>query len=623
MREEIAKRELAKAVKAQRDKLEGQTLKLKEALGRIKARDAQAEDFDKAEEALGDVRELLVEGSGLETKEPKYDEYAGKLRARLQKQRTFIERKRVEFKVREGRAALTAASRGLKDALKDAAKRATEEAFDEVSKAWDALAALIDKGAQLKAKDKRYARQLTSAKSQLQRDRKRLIALKRKAKLDRQRGEVAEALAALNEARKGLKAKLVDSATFSAAEEAIKTLRDKLEEGKPFEANAGYRRYATKAAKLAQATVAQIEKTKLATEVAEQRAKLESAREALKSALSALRSPTAEKADFEAAKAAQKALEDETGAAIDLASRDRKFRTYLKGVRAFASKAISTIEQGRMASAVADQQTKVESSLERLAGAMQKLDQPDATGADLDAAVEAFDAVTAALRAGEKLAGKAKAYARYERGALRSLRQARDRFTKRKTKLTFKTKVISGLKEGREQLFAGAQALDARARVEAYDKARTLLQTCREEGQRLIQARAGLARQRFEVGGRKLKGSAIIAQCKESDEAATKAHMQAEADLAFYDGPAKQLADGLVLMQKAGEAAKPDVQRSSMEKGLKAFEECVVSAGKLGYKRPDLKKKKFEMDGGAKTLEQVRDKCREHAKSARTKLGAS
>lgn len=368
---------------------------------------ATEEDLTKAAAAIDTLGAVLERGAVLETKDPKYAQFASAKKAQLDAQKKALEanRKRVAVLVQQDK--VTQAKTASDQAMAALRKTTEEPAFEAVQTSLTALEEALNAGKELEAGDANYLKFANTTRAAADKIKAEVVTRRTAQK-------VAVQKAAVETARAAAKAAVAPAApatpNVEEAEKAVAELEKVLEAGKEFVAtDKTYAQFAATAAKEAAAYKTSIDKIRQQTEVATDREKVTAAVADVEAKMQvATLTPSAEA--FADAEKALAALDAVLKSAEPLGAKDK---TYAAELAAHAKKAAAhklaltgkTNEQ-KIALHRAEleaQKVKVAASLEAIKG---KLEQ--------ELYLKAEDEVAAMLKiidAGESLGAENPKYA--------------------------------------------------------------------------------------------------------------------------------------------------------------------------------------------------------------------
>jgi hypothetical protein len=402
-----------------------------EALAAAQAPKAPAAAFEKARAAAAKLEASLKEVAPLEAEDPEYAQITSEIKKELAKDQADLEAKWLEVGVGLQKAAIDAELQKATAAMKPTGQASAKaEDFQKAEEALSALAAQLEKGQSLEAKDSKYTEWTKPKRTQLEAFQRALADSRKKAEVRLAGEEVSKAKTALEQALNALKTK-TDEPSFAAAQTAQDNLVAALEKGKAYEStDAGYAKVSTGARILSERYPAELAAAKSRGALAAQKANVEEKRAAAKAAVSPLL-PSSDAAAFSGAQGAITALEKALADGKALES-DKTYATFAAGVakEVEAHKAtISRLQQAAVIGKEREQLSAVATNVEVRLGALGATPEEK----QLDEAEQAIADLEKALKAGEATAATDKTYAAQRAALEKKLATQKAQLEKKKT----------------------------------------------------------------------------------------------------------------------------------------------------------------------------------------------
>lgn len=613
VREEIRRRELAAAVKAAKEEIGLARANLQESVKRIRRRKPDDADLEYAAEAVTKLSEAIEKSNNLESKDRDYSKFALGVRKVLSKQRKVVEARQLDVALAKSREAITLAQKELGDVLGRLRRQdVVDGEFDEARKIAGGVEKAIDDGTELIAKDRRYAKFVSSAKKRLASQKEAIDKRHHDVKVARQRTRVEDARKALAAALSRLKADSVVEADFAEATAAVERAAKVLKEGDDLAVkDRGYYKYASSVAKRLEEGKKRIKARKLELAVANQRRAVAEASSELKASLNRLRTHLVEDVDFKAAEAAVASLEKRLEDGSQYALKDRAYSKFAMDARREAAGAHKTIRERRESLAVDRQRAKVEAKLEGMRGALQLLKAFSPTPEQFEAAREAAKQVTEALDAGGALEKKSGDYARFAIKVRKSVGTSLAKIEKRRTEVTARERrmLVEDSLAAFKVAAQGAQSIAASS--ENVKEAEAGLAAVRDElqkGEPIEERDAGYAK--FAKATRKT----LDRLARDLEEA--------KRTIAFRTGPLIAFGDASDLVQGAASMG-PEERTQAYAEALEKYRACQKDGAAILADFPRLASSTFTVGGRKMKARKVLTACGSRAKAAEDKLSAS
>lgn len=604
----VEQRRLEVAVADAREEIAHAVAVLTGALGQLRGREVPDEAFKEARGATEAVGAALAHGEPLVTRDIAFGRHVAQVKERLAADKALIEQRQFQVSVARQRARIEEGRRVLADALERAKRRdAGETEFGEADSAIRAIAAAVEEGAALAARDRDYASYATQVGLRLKEASAKVAARRLEVAVAQARKEIEGGRAALAEAIRGLKGGDPQPDAFAQARGAAQTVEKMVDDAKALAAkDAGFSRYAAEVRRSVQASRTAIERRQLEVDIAHQRAHVSEALAAAKHAVAAIASTD----DVAAAQGAVAELDKAIEAGEKYGARDGGYSRFASEARKSAAAERTRIRVRSDQLAMEAQQAKVKAELEVVRGALSVIDGFSPTEDQFKAATDAVAGARKVVDAGVEIEKKAPRYRTFAAEARKQLHGADERIAKRKVEIA--------VRERRSLIEkAAGAARDGVASARKPDATPDGVQA----------AAAAVKALRMEIA----TGAALEAKDNRYATFATaerKRVERLEEDLdaarqvvAFRAGPVAAMSEGAALLE--ADAASPDDQQKAYGAALDRLRACQKGAATMLAEHRQLAAATFA--AGRRKLKgaSVATTCSELAKSAEGRLAVA
>lgn len=353
---------------------------------------------------------------------------------------------------------------------------------------------------------------------------------------------------------------------------------------------------------------ATIGKRRTELDVAAQQALVETARQSATLALDAFTRPTSAADDVRAAEAAVANVAAALEKGAELTKRDREYAAYDREVKKRITEFNKKIDTRKLFLTAQDARTQLgelnAAAKDRIAATR----APAGTDADLDAATKAVEQLTAFLDAKAELEAQAGSYASAaERGRLELIKRMEALEVARQER-ELRKRTIDAYAAGAAAFAAAEGSQDLRVQKASYEKALAGFRTCKEEGARALEANPVNGRLAVVLDGRPGTLKEVATLCAQRFDQASPLIKPLAGLIAFDDGP-----------KRAFEAASALLAQGKKQEALAEFDECTATGLMVQQRHPDLKERRFQLQGAARTLVELTRECTAQSKALRGK----
>jgi hypothetical protein len=563
------------------------------------------------------VEKLLVESAGLAAKDLKYAKYSGGIKAEVDAAKARISARQIEVAVAKQKGEIEAARISLNEAIFRLNQATVADGeFTAATEAVGMVDKVLTAAEPLTPKDREFSKYVLDQRRGLQ---------TAKAKIDQRKFEVDVALqkAKVNEGLANLKqatVRLFEPPEFTAAETAVSELEKVLDAGEAFSAkDRNYAKFALEARRTAVNSRRRIKDRFEQVTVDNQKAKVSAALETMRTALDPLEgfSPGEElfKAAADSIDAVNKALEE----GVQLENTVGRYKEWTVEPRKKVVAAQERMEKRRAQIAVRERKLLIDDAFGALRTALNGAKKKDSTTDNVKEAENALNIVKDEIAKGVELEVKDLDYRRYAWQVKKKVLELVVEVDDVKQTVTFREGPVSSMVQGLE-LLKTVRGMEPEEEKNAYAAALEHFKTCSTKGASILVEFPRLANRQFPIAGKQTKAKDLLGMCAGAAKTTGYKLNAVEATLAFYTGPAKGLEMGKTLLADAEIAGTPDVRKKTYTDALTAFEKCVEQGKTLEHKQPELKSKKFFVEGKKVTLALVIAACQKGAKTCRDGL---
>lgn len=606
VREEVRKRELAAAVAAAKEKIEAARNTLKDALAEIKKRDPAEAELKRASDAVDALRAALEEASDLESKDNEYSKYSLAVRKDGADKKKAVEQRTLEVSIDRGRTEINAASASSGAAVKKIGGRDVVDAdFDAAHAAVDEALAVVGKNEPFAARDQKFGKFVAEAKSKLTAQKAGIDKRRAELAAERQKNKILENQKVLAGAMKKVEAKnpvegdFEEAKTAAAAMEALYTESQDLANK-----DLNFAKWLADIKKSVAASVARIEKRKLAVEIDRHRASVATLLSNVRAVVGGM--TTAD--DAKLAEAAVAELEKALEAGDAYGAKDAAYSRFAIDARKTAVEAHKKIRDHGEFVGTETQKAKVSTELDALKTALASLEGFSVSEEQFKTADDAAAGAKKALDEGAELERKVARYAGWAAAKRKWLEDAQEKLAKRKLTI--------GLRQHRlliEQTFDAAKSSVKSARAadatgQMVSDAVAALNAAKDE----LSKADELARQDKVFGN-------YVANTRAQVDKLEASISEQKSTLAFREGPLAALAEGLKLTESVN-AQGPEEQQKSYMAALDKFLNCKKDGASILADYPQLARASFVVARKPAKAANVLSMCGEQAKTAESKL---
>jgi hypothetical protein len=558
---------------------------LTDAMGPLNKESTDAQ-FDAANKAAAEVGKRLEEGKVFEPRDAKYRTDAEATRKELNTSKKKIDDlwtetgfARLKAEIQPAHKDLIAAGKALRarkptaDQLAEARTagivvRALVEKFEEQGKRIPALGQYLGevKVALVEVEVQLETRMLDAAKGDLN---AALKSINARAPTDENFQEVATATTVLEKTLETVHQK--DPAMSAVVGDVKLLLKD------------------TKAA---------VAKRRMEVDILRQKAKVEESKKIANDLIKQMNAPTAKADLLVEAEAAVKLIKGTLDEGTPLTKKDRDYAAYDKETKDKIKDFNDRIAARRVSLAAGDGRTILTDAVTALKAKLEAAKMPEASDADVGAAVKALEALGKAVDGQMNLEKQDAKYAAAAERARNDFMRFAEGVEMAKQARELRRQTIEAFVAGATAAQAGTETKSLRGQKEQYEKATAQFKSCSSSGGNMIRENTLLEKVALFIEGVKKTPKEVIAICIQRAEATDALLKQVVPLIAFDEGPKKTFEKGKALLAdgKEGDA-------------LKQFDECISSGLILQNRSPELKERKFDVGGGSFTLVELTQKC--------------
>jgi hypothetical protein len=653
---------------------------LSDRVRRVEGKEASAKDFDEARVAAEALRKTVAEARPFAKQDQKFAIYIAEVDATLARHEKAIDDRWTLLSVDKHRVLVNESRQGLSASIAALGKGGSDAQFEAAEKGITLLSKRLEEGKVLETKDMTYRSDADRARTEVAQARKRIDEVWSEKGLARLKSEIEPAHEELAAAAKAVRTRKPTVDQLAEARTAAIVVRKLLEKFQPQAArNQAFGQYVSEVKKtlvevevelqrrgldLARADLVQalrniekraptdehfeeaktalmiLEKTletvhtrdetmirpvadarnllgttrtamakrRLEVDVQRQRTKVEEAR---RHAAELIAQAHSANAGNDGVKEAENAIQqllavlDESAA---LTRKDREFALYHRQVKERVAEMDKRIASRKVALAVGEARTALNEAFTVAKSKVEAAKQPEATDPDVAAASQSINGVNRALEAHASLEKQDKGYAAHAAKAREQLDRLQEAGDFAKQARALRRRTVEALSAGASAADSAEAAQNLRAQKEQYEKAIAHFRSCEEAGASMIEENRALAGAVMLVDGRPSTAKDVIALCNQRLQATEQSMKQVVALIRFEEGPKRSFETGKVLLAQAKKS-----------EALSQFDECIATGMILQNRNPELKDRKFEVEGTSMTLSDVLQQCVTQRKPLRVK----
>jgi hypothetical protein len=602
----VVDRRLQVAIDLEREEIQNASNELDAALKALRGRDPPKDDFDRARAAVDTVQKTIEGAADLMVKDLAFAKQVGAQKKKLEGQRDLIAKREHEVAVDRQRASVEQAKKTMFEALnRIRSKDAVEADFTEAEAAVNGVSQVLTDGGPLAAKDTKYAAYATGVKAKVDESKTKIEARKLEVEIAKEKTTIEGARIALGEALFRLKAPSPAEGEFEEAKNAIGTVEKALDSAEKLTPkDKDFSRYVLDVHKGLQSARSTIDQRKFAVELGLQKAKVNEANAAMKSATARMSSPE----DFDAAEKTVADLEKALDEGESYSAKDRAYSKFALDVRKQAAKMRGVLKLRRENFAVDTQKAKVSEAMAALKAAVDPLDGFSPGEEHFAAAAEALAAANKALEEGIDLEVKVGRYKTWAEEPRKKVKESAERVETRRIQITVRERKLL-VEDGLAALKAGLAAVNKKdASQEQLKEAETSVATVKEE------INKGTDLELKDADYRKFASGA-----KKQVQEYADALEDAKQTMSFRDGPIASLNEGLEMV-KSAKGLEPADEQKAYKTALEHFRACQQNGASILAEHPRVAAKPFVVAGKPAKAKDVLGKCAEQSKGLDAKV---
>lgn len=578
------------AVDKQRAAVEELRAALKSAAGAI-GKDATDDQFKAVDTAASALTKKLDEGKALEAKNKAYAGDAGKVRAELAASKKKVDELWTATGLQRLKAEIEPQFKDLQAAAKPLRGKPSAEQLAEARTAAIVVRKLVEKFQPEAERSQAFGQYVDQVK-------KTLVEVETTL----EQKSLLAAQADVGIAQRNVEKKSPSDEQFQLLATSITVLEKTLQTVHTKEPSmakvVGESEWVIKEAKKT------MEKRRLEVDIERQTAKVEEARKLAGEAMGQLNAASFTKDQVQAAESSIKLIGTVLEQGTPLTEKDKNYKYYDGEVKKRVAELNDKLAAKKIQLAASDARTVL---VEAVATAKAKLDTakaPEGKDSDLEAAITAVDAIGKGLEAQAGLEKQDRGYAAQAEKTRNELFKLTDTLEFTKLARELRKKTGEALAVGNAAVDQGSANKDLRGRKKHYEKGLTEFRSCQSEGLQLTKMLPALAKLPVLVEGKPMNPREVMELCGVR-AAATELLMKEVAPLIkFEDGP-----------KKSYEAGKALLDKSKKSEALAQFNECIATGIILGNDYSDMKTRKFDVAGGAMTLDEIVAFCQNQRKA--------
>lgn len=562
-----------------------------QALRKVEGRNPTAETFDEADKALAALEKAAeaVQQPDAALAAIVYDA------KRLAKDgRASLAKRQTEVDSDAARKALDGVKAPVVQALRKVEARSPAEA--DFAAANDAVAALEKALEGVKKGDSALAIAVADAKT---------LVKNAKATLAKRRAEVESDLARKNldavkqpavAALRKVEGRNPTDESFQETNNALEALEKALEGVK--KTDAALVAAVADAKTFIKNARASLAKRRLEVDIQVQRGKVEEARRALVGFMQAVFKQGSGSPEVQAAEAGIQKVLSTLEEGVALTKKDREYATYAVEVKKRIAEFNEQLAKRKLVLAAGDGKKLLNDLLATAKARIQAALQATSADADVEAAVQAVEAVLNARKERQELEYQDRAYSSAAEKVGDEMSQVKKDLELAKKARELKRATVEALATGNAAADSAAGAKDIRAQKDWLEKALTQYKSCESTGNGMLEETKPLAGVAVMHEGKPATAKDVIGACGQKAKAAEQQLAQVKGLISFEDGPKKSFEKGKDLL-KSGK--KPEA--------LEQYRECIATGAIVLRWNPEFKERKFEVAGSSLTLAEIMAQC--------------